>query len=1211
MFRLRSAFAKALCSVCLMVALIASIVVVPAYAGTVGQLSGRVVDSKTHLPIAGVKVTAVSPTERGTAVTDAGGRFTILGLDPDTYAISFEKTGLQSELDYGQTVIPDQTTTVEVQMHPYLTTIGQITGRSTSSAFQPGQAITSYTVNSTDIVQTQGSALNNNATQLFASLPGVTNAGQNNGVPVIRGGRSDEIGVSVNGIPETNSYTGTFGAAQLQDMSYRFDVLDTVPTLALQSLTLSPGFADASYGNTGTGNLNLVFKKGAYPSFYDFDGGIGGGDRYHATSFDYGTAPPNGRWQAYFMFHDDNTYPNWAPGLAAANAQVIGYPGNQFQRQYVVNLDYNWGTDNKYGLEFQSYDDDAALQADYGINNAQTCFFSCSQSEIGNSVSGSTGNCGFHAPGLPPLDNTANDAISPITGGYLQKNCLALLTLFPGQTSYDESAAQAGMSTYSEQYPHHNYSLTFHDKLTQSTYMKASLFRAGGTQTDNRLGGGADAYVVTQGGNTTGATLDFTTQLGDKNLVKYGAYTAYEAPTINQYLPDWGLEIVAFGALAEFYDFVPKNYGDYGCPLTSALTYNGYTNPANYCGYLESQTGQSLVQIPGKSLATAITPHYTSGYVTDEFKPTDKITVVAGARIDTADYNYPKPGVDLATCTSLYAPLTVTPPTDAQGNYVSIVPGKTCPTETFANINSAIHPSILQPRLGISDKLGNDDAVKLDYGRSVSWVPESIINPQLVSPGSFSNLANVPSYYNPATYCLGGDYFSGVDVTADPRCNPANFNTAFQPGKSVGFYSYYNPFPCTGGLKNGKCPTNPNYPLPPPGQVNPSGAPACGNAALGSAGLVPCVSEQEQLFWDYQDDYQGFGPYGADTRSAPLQPVPPAQFGNYDIGYAHQFSAGIGRGLLQSLTQGIGFSLTSWKRVGQGLSLNENLPITNGGSVAKGPQNSLLGYTAYETANGLDLANGLEARLTRARPYGLSMQFSATYQKVLTNAYASPSNEYANLGGLNAPGTTGANASLFLNLLYPQAYISPLTTNTTLSFKTRGGWRFGTNIAWAKGYPIGAGQYTAQFVDSAPELIPNTNVVNGGNATRYFDPFSPGTVQAPRIAANDGGSEGRYAWQSLTSPQSFTSLQIEKFITPKMSIGLNINNLFDQIDSGATLNPNYQPVANGVAGPKSGTTTNNLVAGQGYSFLPSGSGPFQDLPQNQGLTFYLYVSFKK
>ncbi len=1208
MLRIRSAFAKALCSSLLMVVLIASGTVLPAFAGTVGQLSGRVIDQKTHMPIAGVSVTAVSPSERGSAVTDADGRFTILGLDPDTYVVSFEKKGLQVAVDYGETVVADQTTRVDAEMHAFIATIGQTGVRSTSSAFQPGQAITSYTINSTDIVQTQGTPLNNNATQLFASLPGVTNAGQNNGVPVIRGGRSDEIGVSVNGIPETNSYTGTFGAAQLQDMSYRFDVLDTVPTLALQSLTLSPGFADASYGNTGTGNLNLVFKKGAYPTFYDFDGGIGGGNRYHALSFDYGTATPNGRWQAYFMFHDDNSYPNYAPGIPAADAQVIGYPGNQYQRQYVANLDYNWGKDNKYGLEFQLYDDTAALQADYGINNALTCFFSCSNSEIGNSISGSTGNCGAFG-----LDNVANDAISPISKGYIQKNCLALLTLFPGQTSYDESAAQAGMSTYSEQYPHHNYSLTFHDKLSQSTYLSARMFRAGGTQTDNRLGGGADAYVVTQGGNTTGATLDFTTQLGDKNLIKYGAYTAYEAPSINQYLPDWGLEITLFGALTEGFDFVPQNYGDYGCPWTGYLVSGGYTNPANYCGYLESKTGQSLVQIPGKSLQTQITPHYTSGYVTDEFKPTDKITIVAGARVDSADYNYPTPGLDPNTCTSLYAPLSVTPPTDAQGNYISIVPGKTCPTETFANISAAIHPVILQPRFGIVDKLGNDDAVKLDYGRSVSWVPESIINPQTVSPDAFSNLANVPSYFNPAGYCLG---FTGTSASNDPRCFPANFNSAFPPGTSVGYYSYYNPFPCKGSVKtiNGKpacvnsagVVTNPNYPLPPPGQPNPSGAPACGVQGA----LVPCISEQQQLFWDYQDDYQGFGAYAADVRPGVLDPVPPAQFGNYDLGYSHQFSSGIGRGLVQSLTQGIGFSFTAWKRVGQGLSLQEDLPIINGGSISRGPNNAILTYPASETANGLDLANGLEARVTRARRYGLSLQFSATYQKVLTNAYASPSNEYANLGGLNTPGTISAPASAFLNLLYPQAYVSPLTTNTTLSFKTHGGWRFGTNIAWAKGYPIGAGSYTAQFIDGNPALIPNTNAINQGNATRYVDPFSPGTVQAPHIAATDGGSEGTYAWQSLSAPQSFTSLQIEKELSRKLSVGLNINNIFNQIDSGPQLNGNYQPVANGVAGPKSGTTTNNLVAGQGYSFLPSGSGPFQNLPQNQGLTFYLYVQVK-
>ncbi|MGA2761096.1 MAG: carboxypeptidase-like regulatory domain-containing protein, partial [Candidatus Cybelea sp.] len=65
-----------------------------ALAGVTGNVTGIVRDN-TGVPLAGVSVKAVSPSQSATATTDAGGRFVLLALTPDTYTLSLNKFGYQ------------------------------------------------------------------------------------------------------------------------------------------------------------------------------------------------------------------------------------------------------------------------------------------------------------------------------------------------------------------------------------------------------------------------------------------------------------------------------------------------------------------------------------------------------------------------------------------------------------------------------------------------------------------------------------------------------------------------------------------------------------------------------------------------------------------------------------------------------------------------------------------------------------------------------------------------------------------------------------------------------------------------------------------------------------------------------------------------------------------------------------------------------------
>jgi len=71
---------------------------------TPAAISGRVVDSRTDVPLAGVKVTAYhvgSTAPEASAMTDAQGQFTLNGLRGGDYRLLFERSGYPRALAAG------------------------------------------------------------------------------------------------------------------------------------------------------------------------------------------------------------------------------------------------------------------------------------------------------------------------------------------------------------------------------------------------------------------------------------------------------------------------------------------------------------------------------------------------------------------------------------------------------------------------------------------------------------------------------------------------------------------------------------------------------------------------------------------------------------------------------------------------------------------------------------------------------------------------------------------------------------------------------------------------------------------------------------------------------------------------------------------------------------------------------------------------------
>src|SRR5579884_4317628 len=78
-----------------------------AFAGTTGIISGTVTDQETHAPIANVRVTAASPSGTYAATSDSRGFFSMAGVYPDTYAVSFQATSYAPASQPGVIVFAD------------------------------------------------------------------------------------------------------------------------------------------------------------------------------------------------------------------------------------------------------------------------------------------------------------------------------------------------------------------------------------------------------------------------------------------------------------------------------------------------------------------------------------------------------------------------------------------------------------------------------------------------------------------------------------------------------------------------------------------------------------------------------------------------------------------------------------------------------------------------------------------------------------------------------------------------------------------------------------------------------------------------------------------------------------------------------------------------------------------------------------------------
>lgn len=211
------------------------------FAGTTGKIAGKVTDAKTREGIPSAIVTVVG-TSLG-AAADFDGNYVIVNVPPGTYSVSVSYVGYQSTRVNNVGVNVDYTTTLNIQMRESSVELGEVVVEGERNPLIRQDQTNPVVAVSSESFQTLPVTT---ISEVIGLQAGVVTS--DDGLLHIRGGRSNEIAFTLNGISVNNPYDNYSSVG--------------VATNAVQEVTVSTGTFSAEYGNALSGVVNYVTKEG-------------------------------------------------------------------------------------------------------------------------------------------------------------------------------------------------------------------------------------------------------------------------------------------------------------------------------------------------------------------------------------------------------------------------------------------------------------------------------------------------------------------------------------------------------------------------------------------------------------------------------------------------------------------------------------------------------------------------------------------------------------------------------------------------------------------------------------------------------------------------------------------------------------------------------------------------------------------------------------
>jgi len=695
----------------------------PASAGTTGAIDGAVHDVAGH-PLGDVQVAAAAPSYTTKTVTGANGFYALNGLPLDTYALTFTKQGYQTATIPGVTISQDQTRRIDMVMQAGLHTLATVTVRSSTSLVQPTVTSSSYVVNQTILDNINGTPQSLNGFQALNSLPGVTT--DNFGYPVIRAGAENDVGYEYDGVDNTDAVTGQF--------------LNAVSLNGARSVQLSTGGYDVSAGNTNSGVINEVIKRGAYPGAGQVTMLVGTPAYQHDLTVDYGSATPDNRFSYYFSFGGQNDATTYGASNTAIFPLQLAQQDFATVNDFVANVFYRWGNDNRNEIQALTNITGSTLSFGYLVYGPNAPYATLNGNVVGNSDP-----AGLGIPLAP------------------------YITLYPGQVAVNQFIGVPDTQTFN----------TYIDKIEYKRQFSSSSF--GDVRFYKTYENLVSAYPYDTGSFTDfnenltsvarGIGFDYDNQLSSKHELSAGIDAALVTSLFWSNYPSF--EITSQPLEAE------------GCPQLIAAAGFTATSPPGpgyggcYIGPLNAQLnaayGTTLPTsgplAPMNTLAndfsyTNAPIHRYDAYAKDRWQPNDRWTVVFGVRYDQQFYGF---SGDLAAAnTGYYIDDSITGGCGAS-NPAVICPLVTLPGQPLGK--DVTQPSQLSPRIAATYQLGVHDVLRASYGLNIQFVPESAVQDVYNVDPSLKNCTIASTCFQPlpgySASCAGG-----VDpMHANAPCN--------------------------------------------------------------------------------------------------------------------------------------------------------------------------------------------------------------------------------------------------------------------------------------------------------------------------------------------------------------------------------------------------------------------------------------------------------
>ncbi len=454
---------------------------------TTGTISGTISDDERH-PVANAQVTAVSPSARFEATSDAAGHFAMYGVAPDTYVVSARANGYDPLSRAGVTVVAGSRQVVVFQLVQQLKTIATV--RASVRAFTAGSTSDTFTVSGANAraqAPSAGSAglatyTRGTVQGAIAGVPGIEQDPFANAI--VRGGKIDDAVFTYDSVPVPQGLVAEPGGNVVGAQLATTGIGETTVTLA--------GFTTQSDNALG-GVINQIPLTGIYPGTTEIQTttGIGTGNREVQLRSQWAT--PDRKWRYAFA------------GTAGSEDFLYGdgrsfYPAEIGTFGLALSTRAQWSLAGNVHYQVRPHDDLAfvALIGEATYNQYGTPF-------TGETYGFLNGSKTVFPGGQPP--NAQVDTPSMIRG------------------TYDVLKAQ---------WSHARPKSLFRTQVYQSQFGAGAN---GPFWDDNAFPDGPISIYQRQGGRLTGIGADVQADAGDRHNIYYGVDYRSSTSWLDQIVP--------------------------------------------------------------------------------------------------------------------------------------------------------------------------------------------------------------------------------------------------------------------------------------------------------------------------------------------------------------------------------------------------------------------------------------------------------------------------------------------------------------------------------------------------------------------------------------------------------------------------------------------------------------------------------------------------